>query len=114
MSSFVCSTGFAPIQHFSLNMMDIVESMFDNVPFATGKLQMNVIWLLTVETILLMFIYSLLRYVRSLQYAERLPIGTEKVIRTVSSETVKGFYQKWYSLHHMAVVAVGDFPDTKV
>ncbi|PKI49083.1 zinc protease PQQL-like isoform X1 [Punica granatum] len=47
------------------------------------------------------------------KYAERLPIGTEKVIRTVSSETVKGFYQKWYSLHNMAVVAVGDFPDTK-
>lgn len=56
----------------------------------------------------------LLKYDRLLQYAERLPIGTERVIRTVTSETVKRFYQKWYSLHHMAVVAVGDFPDTQV
>lgn len=49
-----------------------------------------------------------------MQYAERLPIGTEAVIRTVSAETVKQFYQKWYQLCHMAVVAVGDFPDTQV
>lgn len=49
-----------------------------------------------------------------LQYAERLPIGLEKVIRTVSSETVKRFYQKWYHLQNMAVIAVGDFHDTKV
>ncbi|XP_042492213.1 zinc protease PQQL-like isoform X1 [Macadamia integrifolia] len=47
------------------------------------------------------------------RYAERLPIGLEKVIRTVSSETVKQFYRKWYHLHHMAVVAVGDFSDTQ-
>ncbi|GMH03369.1 hypothetical protein Nepgr_005208 [Nepenthes gracilis] len=47
------------------------------------------------------------------KYAERLPIGTEKVIRTVSAETVKQFYRKWYHLHNMAVIAVGDFPDTQ-
>ncbi|KAL4194482.1 hypothetical protein AMTRI_Chr05g68900 [Amborella trichopoda] len=47
------------------------------------------------------------------RYADRQPIGLEKVIRTVSPETVKGFYDKWYHLHNMAVVAVGDFPDTK-
>ncbi|GLT98639.1 hypothetical protein SLE2022_161360 [Rubroshorea leprosula] len=47
------------------------------------------------------------------KYAERLPIGLEKVIRAVSHETVKQFYQKWYHLHNMAVIAVGDFPDTK-
>ncbi|OMO91643.1 hypothetical protein COLO4_18249 [Corchorus olitorius] len=47
------------------------------------------------------------------RYAERLPIGLEKVIRTVSSETVKRFYQKWYHLHNMAVIAVGDFSDTQ-
>ncbi|WOL03023.1 zinc protease PQQL-like [Canna indica] len=47
------------------------------------------------------------------KYAERLPIGLEKVIRTVTSETVKQFYQKWYHLGNMAVVAVGDFPDTQ-
>uniref|UniRef100_A0A2P2LQ17 Putative zinc protease PqqL isoform X1 n=2 Tax=Rhizophora mucronata TaxID=61149 RepID=A0A2P2LQ17_RHIMU len=48
------------------------------------------------------------------KYAERLPIGLEKVIRTVSSGTVKQFYKNWYQLHNMAVVAVGDFSDTKV
>ena len=48
------------------------------------------------------------------QYAERLPIGTEKVIRTVTHETVKQFYHKWYNLSNMAVFAVGDFPDTQV
>ncbi|RWR72552.1 zinc protease PQQL-like protein isoform X1 [Cinnamomum micranthum f. kanehirae] len=47
------------------------------------------------------------------KYAERLPIGLEKVIRTVSSDTVKQFYQKWYHLHNMAVIAVGDFIDTQ-
>ncbi|KAI3868227.1 hypothetical protein MKW92_045537 [Papaver armeniacum] len=47
------------------------------------------------------------------KYAERLPIGLEKVIRTVSSETVKRFYEKWYHLHNMAVIAVGDFSDTQ-
>ncbi|KAK3161034.1 hypothetical protein QOZ80_1BG0070790 [Eleusine coracana subsp. coracana] len=47
------------------------------------------------------------------KYAERLPIGTEKVIRTVPHETVKHFYQKWYHLSNMAVFAVGDFPDTQ-
>lgn len=49
-----------------------------------------------------------------LQYAERLPIGLEKVIRTVSHETVKQFYRKWYHLSDMAVIAVGDFSDTQV
>ncbi|CAK9136275.1 unnamed protein product [Ilex paraguariensis] len=47
------------------------------------------------------------------KYAERLPIGLEKVIRTASSETVKQFYRKWYHLQNMAVIAVGDFPDTQ-
>lgn len=49
-----------------------------------------------------------------LQYAERLPIGLEKVIRMVSPQIVKQFYTNWYNLHNMAVIAVGDFPDTKV
>ncbi|KAL5728894.1 hypothetical protein ACHQM5_001921 [Ranunculus cassubicifolius] len=47
------------------------------------------------------------------KYAERLPIGLEKVIKTVSPEMVKQFYQKWYHLNNMAVVAVGDFSDTQ-
>ena len=49
-----------------------------------------------------------------LQYADRLPIGLEKVIRTVPPEIVKQFYRKWYHLHNMAVIAVGDFSDTQV
>lgn len=49
-----------------------------------------------------------------MQYAERLPIGLQKVIRTVSPETVKHFYEKWYHLSNMAVIAVGDFSDTQV
>ncbi|KAL8102510.1 zinc protease PQQL-like isoform X2 [Apium graveolens] len=48
------------------------------------------------------------------KYAERLPIGPEKVIRTVSPGTVKQFYRKWYHLKNMAVVAVGDFADTQI
>ncbi|KAK3027106.1 hypothetical protein RJ639_042400, partial [Escallonia herrerae] len=47
------------------------------------------------------------------KYADRLPIGLEKVIRTVSSETVKQFYRTWYHLQNMAVIAVGDFSDTQ-
>ncbi|GAB2292506.1 hypothetical protein Dimus_026742 [Dionaea muscipula] len=47
------------------------------------------------------------------KYAECSPIGTEKVIRTVSAEIVKRFYRRWYHLHNMAVIAVGDFPDTQ-
>ena len=45
------------------------------------------------------------------QYAERLPIGLESVIRHVDADTVKGFYQKWYRPERMAVVCIGDFAD---
>ncbi|KAL9252986.1 Zinc protease PQQL-like-like protein [Drosera capensis] len=47
------------------------------------------------------------------KYAERLPIGTEEVIRKVSADVVKRFYSRWYHLGNMAVIAVGDFPDTQ-
>ncbi|GMN50692.1 hypothetical protein TIFTF001_019852 [Ficus carica] len=47
------------------------------------------------------------------KYAERLPIGLEKVISTVSAETAKQFYKRWYHLSNMAVIAVGDFSDTQ-
>ncbi|CAA0814299.1 Insulinase (Peptidase family M16) protein [Striga hermonthica] len=47
------------------------------------------------------------------KYAERLPIGLEKVIRIVTPETVKQFYNKWYYMQNMALIAVGDFPDTE-
>ncbi len=46
------------------------------------------------------------------RYAERLPIGLPEILETVSSETLRGFYQRWYRPDLMAVVAVGDFdPD---
>ncbi|XP_012831738.1 PREDICTED: uncharacterized protein LOC105952699 [Erythranthe guttata] len=47
------------------------------------------------------------------KYAERLPIGLENVIRTVSPEIVKRFYNKWYQMQNMALIIVGDFPDTQ-
>ncbi|KAL8039469.1 hypothetical protein ABFS82_10G042000 [Erythranthe guttata] len=47
------------------------------------------------------------------KYAERLPIGLEKVIRAVSPEIVKRFYNKWYHMQNMALIIVGDFPDTQ-
>jgi zinc protease len=43
------------------------------------------------------------------KYADRMPIGQESVIRGVSAEVVKRFYQKWYHPGHMAVIVVGDF-----
>ncbi|RDX96961.1 Zinc protease PQQL-like protein, partial [Mucuna pruriens] len=64
---------------------------------ATGRLQ-DAHWMLMME---------------GSKYAERLPIGLERVIRTVSYETVKRFYKKWYHLCNMAVIAVGDFSDTQ-
>ncbi|KAJ7973741.1 zinc protease PQQL-like [Quillaja saponaria] len=64
---------------------------------ATGRMQ-DAHWILMME---------------GSKYAERLPIGLEKVIRTVSPETVKHFYRKWYHLSNMAVIAVGDFSDTQ-
>ncbi|XP_062090971.1 zinc protease PQQL-like isoform X3 [Humulus lupulus] len=64
---------------------------------ATGRMQ-DANWILMME---------------GSKYAERLPIGLEKVIRNVSAETVKQFYKKWYHLSNMAVIAVGDFSDTQ-
>ncbi|QIP11382.1 insulinase family protein [Spirosoma aureum] len=46
------------------------------------------------------------------QYARRLPIGTEQVLTTFKTETLRQFYQDWYRPDLMAVIAVGDF-DTK-
>lgn len=46
-----------------------------------------------------------------LQYADRLAIGLESVIRNVSASTVKAFYDKWYRPENMAVIVVGDFQD---
>ncbi len=48
------------------------------------------------------------------RYAERLPIGSKKVIETASPETIRRFYQDWYRPNLMAVIAVGDVPSSKV
>ncbi|GBG85044.1 hypothetical protein CBR_g39508 [Chara braunii] len=50
---------------------------------------------------------------QGMKYAERSPIGLEKVIRNVSATTVRSFYRRWYRLDRMAIVAVGDFEDPK-
>lgn len=44
-------------------------------------------------------------------YADRLPIGKEAVIRSVSPDTIRHWYTSWYRPRHMAVVAVGDWGD---
>ena len=43
------------------------------------------------------------------RYAERHPIGSPDVIRNVSYDRVRQFYEDWYRPDLMAVVAVGDF-----
>mmetsp|Transcript_32292 Transcript_32292/g.73833 ORF Transcript_32292/g.73833 Transcript_32292/m.73833 type:complete len:1101 (-) Transcript_32292:28-3330(-) len=43
------------------------------------------------------------------KYCERLPIGKEEVICQVASDTLRGFYSRFYHPSRMAVVAVGDF-----
>ncbi len=41
-------------------------------------------------------------------YAERLPIGTEQILRNFKHEQLKEFYADWYRPDLMAVIAVGD------
>ncbi len=55
-------------------------------------------------------------YVASMQFElegtffpERLPIGTEAVIRSADRERFKAFYDAWYRPDNMVLVAVGDF-----
>lgn len=45
------------------------------------------------------------------KYTDRLPIGTEAIIRNVDASVIKAFYKRWYRPQNMAVVAVGDFAD---
>ena len=42
------------------------------------------------------------------KYAERLPIGTEDVLRNFTPEALRRFYRDWYRPDLMAVVVVGD------
>lgn len=47
------------------------------------------------------------------RYSERFPIGLTSTINSATSETLKGYYKKWYQPKNMAVIAVGDFtPET--
>lgn len=51
---------------------------------------------------------------KNCKWSERLPIGKEEVIRNVSAETLRKFYQKYYHPSCMSVVAVGDFDGESV
>lgn len=44
------------------------------------------------------------------RYAERLPIGSEEVLKNFKYDVIKRFYKDWYRPDLMAVVAVGDMP----
>ena len=42
------------------------------------------------------------------KYAERLPIGTDSILKHFSYETLNRFYKQWYRPDLMAVIVVGD------
>lgn len=42
------------------------------------------------------------------KYAERLPIGTDEVLKNFKHETLKSFYKNWYRPNLMSVIVVGD------
>lgn len=42
------------------------------------------------------------------KYAERLPIGTDEVLKNFKYETLRKFYTEWYRPNLMAVIVVGD------
>jgi zinc protease len=48
------------------------------------------------------------------KYAERLPIGTDNVLKTFKPETLRNFYKQWYRPNLMAVVVVGDMNPAEV
>lgn len=47
-------------------------------------------------------------------YAERLPIGSEKIIMEGKHEDLRRFYSTWYRPDLMSIVAVGDFDTAEV
>ncbi|MDO4430344.1 MAG: insulinase family protein [Lonepinella koalarum] len=47
-------------------------------------------------------------------YVRRDPIGTPESIKTVPTERVRDFYEKWYRPDNMSLIIVGDFNKTKV
>jgi zinc protease len=48
------------------------------------------------------------------KYAERIPIGTKKVLTSFSFDRLRDFYQDWYRPDLMAIVAVGDVAPEQV
>lgn len=42
------------------------------------------------------------------KYAERLPIGTDSILKTFKPEVLQQFYKQWYRPDLMAVIVVGD------
>jgi zinc protease len=48
------------------------------------------------------------------QYAKRLPIGTEEILKSFKPEAVQRFYRDWYRPNLMAVVAVGDLDPKQI
>ncbi|NVK22211.1 MAG: insulinase family protein [Kangiellaceae bacterium] len=42
------------------------------------------------------------------RHEQRMPIGTDAVLNTVSSETLQAFHAKWYQPHNMAIIVTGD------
>lgn len=48
------------------------------------------------------------------KYAERLPIGTKKILENFKYEDVRSYYRDWYRPDLMAVVAVGDLDVDKL
>ena len=48
------------------------------------------------------------------KYAERLPIGTDSILRNFKYETLKRFYKQWYRPDLMAVMVVGDIDPSEM
>jgi zinc protease len=48
------------------------------------------------------------------RYADRLPIGSDDVLKNFKPEVLRQFYQDWYRPDLMAVIAVGDFDISRV
>ena len=48
------------------------------------------------------------------QYANRLPIGKDEILKNFKYDAIKRFYKDWYRPNNMAVIAVGDMDPTEV
>ncbi len=48
------------------------------------------------------------------RYSNRLPIGTEEVLKNANQATFKQFYQDWYRPDLQALIVVGDMDVNEV